>query len=135
MIFLYKFLLINIYYMVSLRSISARSLWSHAGTLARLFATLALAPPVDQSTANSIENAYDNKCLRHLGLRLDVACRSLHSLRSHNSLCSLRSHISLCSLRSHNSLCSLLLAQLALLVRSLARPGWTRGIWCRSAPI
>ena len=52
--------------MVSLRSISARSLWSHAGMLARLFATLALAPPVGQSTANSIENAYDNKCLRHL---------------------------------------------------------------------
>ena len=68
--------------------ISARSFWSHAGMLARLFATLALAPSMDQSTINIIENAYEKKCLRHPRLRLDVACRSLCSRLLAHSLCS-----------------------------------------------
>ena len=74
--------------------ISARSFWSHAGTLARLFATLALAPSMDQSTINIIENAYEKKCLRHPRLRLDVACRSLCSRLLAHSLCSyVRPHV------------------------------------------
>ncbi len=67
---------------------SLRSLCSHTHSARTAYATLALAPSMDQSTINIIENAYEKKCLRHPRLRLDVACRSLCSRLLAHSLCS-----------------------------------------------
>ena len=85
--------------------------------------TLALAPPVDQSTANSIENAYDNKCLRHLGLRLDVACRSLCSLLlAQLALLPPLAHFALLPPLAQFAL--LTLARTTRFARTLARTSW-----------